>query len=75
VYEFGLTSEQGGLFPNAFTLNRNSLQIETDLALSPKTPDNESGAFTSVSQVRYGLTSKFEIRIRAQASAAFPNRT
>lgn len=61
-YVPGITSEQGGLYPNAQTLNKKNLQFESDLSLSPETERHDSWVFTSISQLRYGINSKLEIR-------------
>ncbi len=62
-YVFGITSEQGGLFPNAHTLYKKNLQLETDLSLSPQTKRHDSWVLTSISQLRYGINSKLELRL------------
>jgi hypothetical protein len=61
-YVFGITSEQGGLFPNAQTLYKKNLQLESNLSLSPQTQRHDSWVFTSISQLRFGINSKLEIR-------------
>ena len=62
-YVFGITSEQGGLFPNAQTLYKKNLQLESNLSLSPQTKRHDSWVFTSISQLRFGINSKLEIRV------------
>ncbi len=62
-YKLGITSDQGGLFPNAFTIYKNDLQLETSFSLAPRTKRNESEVFASVSQIRYGINPKFEARL------------
>lgn len=61
-YVSGITSEQGGLFPNAQTLHKKNLQLESNVSLSPQTQRNDSWVFTSISQLRFGINSKLEIK-------------
>jgi hypothetical protein len=62
-YVFGITSELGGLFPNAQILYKKNLQLESNLSLSPQTKRHDSWVFTYISQLRYGINSKLEIRV------------
>lgn len=62
-FAFGIASEQGGLFPNAYTIYNKNLQVESSMSLAPQTTRYESQVFTTVSQLRYGIGSRLEMRL------------
>lgn len=69
-YTYGITSDQGGLHPNAYTVDEDNLQLESNLSLGMHFINDgaqpikfDSLVFASVSQVRYGASSKIEVKL------------
>ncbi|MGD2033514.1 MAG: hypothetical protein PVF73_00550, partial [Bacteroidales bacterium] len=61
-YKLEVTSDQGGFYSNAYTIEKNEIQLESSLTHSQfMTFDRMK--FASVTQVRYGVYRKFELKV------------
>ncbi len=61
-YRLGITSDQGGFYSNAYTVQTHDLQIESNLAHG-EWMKFDTMVFASASQLRYGISSKLELKL------------